>query len=100
MQREVHNHISSTGVGLAIRITPNRQQSPPSREPFGHSLFNEQSAVDLGVIRRLRPHKSATGKCGIWAESASLLHYQAHFYGGGAISAISPHPKDLRALGG
>ena len=54
---------------------PNRQQSPPSREPFGHSLFDEQSAVDLGVIRRLRPHKSGTGKCGIWAESASPLHY-------------------------
>ena len=53
--------------------TPNRQQSPPSREPFGHSLFDEQSAVDLGVISRLRPHKSATGKCDIWAESASLL---------------------------
>ena len=108
MQREVHNHISSTGVGLATSITPNRQQSPPSREPFGHSLFDEQSAVDLGVISRLRPHKSATGKCDIWAESASLLHYQAQFYGGGANwymalappkSAIAPTPRISGALG-
>ena len=48
-------------VGLAICITPNRQQSPPSREPFGHSLFDEQSAVGLGSYAGFDPQNRPLG---------------------------------------
>jgi len=49
--------LNNFGNNFPYSLTPNRQQSPPSREPFGHSLFDKQSAVGLGVIRRLFPKK-------------------------------------------